>query len=65
MDGDEVIQNYKFLKPTTQVKSADMIQTWENSESYQEYLGFILAIGDSVRGKKLRDTVEISSECQK
>jgi len=65
MDGDEGIQNYKFLKPSTQVKSADMIQTWENSESYQEYLGFILAIGDSVRGKKLRDTVEISSECQK
>ena len=63
-DSISVVQ-YKFVTPTTQIKSPDLIKTWEDSEAYQEYVGFILAIGDTIKGKKLRDETEISEASQR
>ena len=59
------LKHYNFVNPTTQVKSAEMVKTWESSEAYLEYLGFIIAIGDSIKGRKIRETVEISENSQK
>lgn len=44
-----------FKVPEKCVKSALDIPIWERSDAYQEYLGFIFAIGDAIKGKKIRD----------
>ena len=59
------VAQYKFVTPTTQIKSPDLIKTWEESEAYQEYIGFILAIGEAIQGKKLRDVTDKSEACQR
>ena len=64
-DGEEKIPDYDFVEPVTKIKTAEMITVWEKSESYLEYLGFILAIGDSVKGRKITEAVEMSAACQK
>jgi len=48
-----------------QVRCPEDIVKWEASEAYQEYLGFIIAIGDAVKGKKLTDEVEMSECCKR
>jgi len=50
---------------TKQVRSPEDIVRWEASEAYQEYLGFIIAIGDAVKGRKLTDEVEMSESCKR
>jgi len=63
-DGEEKIPDYDFVEPVTKIKTAQMITVWEKSESYLEYLGFILAIGDSIKGRKITEEVETSAACQ-
>ena len=53
MEGDSVMKNYVI--PKKLIKSPDDMPKWEKSEAYQEYLGFIQMIGDSISGKKIRD----------
>ena len=65
MDEQEKIPDYRFVIPSTLVKSAEMIKTWEKSDSYFEYLGFILAIGDSVKGRKIKENIGVSDKSQK
>ena len=65
MDEQEKIPDYRFVIPSTLVKSAEMIETWEKSDSYFEYLGFILAIGDSVKGRKIKENIDVSDKSQK
>jgi len=65
MDEQEKIPDYRFVIPSTLVKSAEMIKTWEKSDSYFEYLGFILAIGDSVKGRKIKENIDVSDKSQK
>ena len=55
MDEQGKMPEFRFVKPSTLVKSADLIKTWEKSDSYFEYLGFILAIGESIKGRKIRN----------
>jgi len=54
-----------FEAATKQVRSPEDIVRWEASEAYQEYLGFIIAIGDAVKGRKLTDEVEMSECCKR
>ena len=56
---------YKFIVPTPQIKTVEMIKTWQESETYLEYLGFITAVGDSIRGRKLSETLETSEACSR
>lgn len=45
--------NYEFMVPKKSIKiPADMV-VWQKSEAYFEYLGFILALNESVQGKAL------------
>ena len=64
-DVAEEVPEYKFVEPVTRIKSAEMISVWEKSESYLEYLGFILAIGESIKGRKITEEVEMSAACHK
>jgi len=54
-----------FVAATKQVRDPGDIIRWEASEAYQEYLGFIIAIGDAVKGRKLTEEVEMSDCCTK
>lgn len=42
-----------------------LLKVWEASEAYQEYLGFIIAIGEAVKDRKLTETVSMSPGCQR
>ena len=64
-DAEDKIPDYNFEEPVTRIKTADMISSWEKSETYLEYLGFILAIGDSIKGRKITEDVETSEACQR
>ena len=50
MDPDHV-----FVRPRKVLRSAQEIKVWEKSEAYTEYLGFVSAIGEAVKGKRIRD----------
>lgn len=51
------------MVPSTQVKSPDMVAVWEQSEAYQEYLGFIMAVGESIKGRTILSAGGQSSTC--
>ncbi|XP_023011968.2 phosphotyrosyl phosphatase activator [Leptinotarsa decemlineata] len=45
------IANHVYVTPMKLVKNMDDMMQWDKSEAYFEYLGFIYAINDSIRGK--------------
>ncbi|XP_050296075.1 serine/threonine-protein phosphatase 2A activator-like [Anthonomus grandis grandis] len=45
-----VADDHIFVSPVKLVKTIDDMVKWDKSEAYFEYLGFIYAINDSVRG---------------
>ncbi|KAF2880365.1 hypothetical protein ILUMI_25812 [Ignelater luminosus] len=46
-----VDEDHEYVVPTKGVKVPDDMRLWEKSEAYFEYLGFILALNDAVKGK--------------
>ncbi|XP_011314342.1 serine/threonine-protein phosphatase 2A activator, partial [Fopius arisanus] len=44
-------KDHVFETPTKAVKTMEDMVTWEKSEAYNEYLGFILALNEAVQGK--------------
>jgi len=55
----------EFEVPTKKIRTVEDIQVWEDSEAYQEYLGFIIAIGEAVKGRKLTEEVPMSDCCKR
>ncbi|XP_076316351.1 phosphotyrosyl phosphatase activator [Tachypleus tridentatus] len=49
-----------FVKPKKEITSFEFMQTWNQSEAYKEYIGFIIAMNEAVRGKKLTDKCFVS-----
>lgn len=45
--------DHEFIAPKKSVKTPSDMAIWEKSEAYFEYLGFILALNESVQGKAL------------
>ncbi|KAL1491420.1 hypothetical protein ABEB36_012021 [Hypothenemus hampei] len=45
-----VNEDHAFVTPVKLVKTQDDMQKWDKSEAYFEYLGFIFAINDSIKG---------------
>lgn len=45
-----VSEDHAFVTPVKLVKTVDDMQKWDKSEAYFEYLGFIFAINDSIKG---------------
>eukprot|EP00092_Neocalanus_flemingeri_P074605 GFUD01092280.1.p1 GENE.GFUD01092280.1~~GFUD01092280.1.p1 ORF type:complete len:434 (-),score=99.24 GFUD01092280.1:22-1323(-) len=65
MGDPDPIPKYHHVVPTTQVKTGDGVAVWEDSEAYQEYLGFIIAIGESVKGRKITEEITMSCCCRR
>ncbi|XP_040567102.1 serine/threonine-protein phosphatase 2A activator [Lepeophtheirus salmonis] len=42
-----------FCVPEKKIKHFEDVKKWEDSEAYQEYLGFIIHIGDRIKNKKI------------
>lgn len=61
----EEVKKKVYVVPTKQVKTVADIALWEASQAYQEYLGFIIAIGEAIKGKKLTDEVGMSPCCER
>ncbi|KAJ8934100.1 hypothetical protein NQ318_010883 [Aromia moschata] len=51
-----VDEDHVFITPVKLIKTIEDMQQWDKSEAYFEYLGFILAINESVKGKKGQDS---------
>jgi len=56
---------FRFTVPSKQITGPDKVKVWEESQAYQDYLGFIMDIGDSIQGKKITDDVQVSKNCSK
>ncbi|XP_054007527.1 serine/threonine-protein phosphatase 2A activator-like [Hylaeus anthracinus] len=52
-DAQLLPDDYEFIVPKKSIKVPADMATWEKSEAYFEYLGFILALNESVQGKAL------------
>ncbi|XP_012266716.2 serine/threonine-protein phosphatase 2A activator-like [Athalia rosae] len=46
-------ENHEFIIPKKAIKIPDDMIAWQKSEAYFEYLGFLLALNESVQGKSL------------
>lgn len=57
-----VSEDHAFVTPVKLVKTIDDMQKWDKSEAYFEYLGFIFAINDSIRGISNSQGSEEASE---
>ena len=55
----------QYVVPNNQIRTAEGVGVWEDSEAYQEYLGFIIAIGESIKGKKMTEEISMSSCCRR
>ncbi|PNF39426.1 Serine/threonine-protein phosphatase 2A activator [Cryptotermes secundus] len=48
-----VSEDHEYLVPKRAITSVEDMQIWEKSEAYFEYLGFIMALNEAVKGKSL------------
>lgn len=51
--GPVSVDDHEFVVPKKAVKTPTDMAIWKKSEAYLEYLGFILALNESVQGKDL------------
>lgn len=56
---------HDFMVPTKKICRPDDMTRWEKSKAYSDLIGFICAMNDSVRNKKLTDECSISDSMQK
>ncbi|XP_069687533.1 serine/threonine-protein phosphatase 2A activator-like [Periplaneta americana] len=49
--GSVVPEDHEYVLPKRAVLNVEDMQIWEKSEAYFEYLGFILALNEAVKGK--------------
>uniref|UniRef100_A0AAR5Q2L5 Serine/threonine-protein phosphatase 2A activator n=1 Tax=Dendroctonus ponderosae TaxID=77166 RepID=A0AAR5Q2L5_DENPD len=57
-----VSEDHAFVTPVKLVKTLDDMQKWDKSEAYFEYLGFIYALNDAIRGKSNSKASEGASQ---
>ncbi|XP_054718912.1 serine/threonine-protein phosphatase 2A activator-like [Uloborus diversus] len=55
----EMLQN--FMTPVKEVSSLGDMKKWDESEAFQEYMGFIISMNEAVKGKKI-SSVAVTSE---
>jgi serine/threonine-protein phosphatase 2A activator len=63
VEGVEGGRKYDFVKPSKQVNSPLKMRVWEESQAYQDYLGFIVSIGENIVGRKITEKINISEQC--
>lgn len=54
-----------FIDPVQAIKSPMNMQTWNTSEAYRDLLGFILTVGESIKGIKSSDECHVSEPIEK
>ncbi|WAR31438.1 PTPA-like protein [Mya arenaria] len=55
--------NHEFMVPKKEIgPGPDDIPKWEKSEAYRDLIGFLLAMNDAVKGKKISDARVFSPE---
>ncbi|CAL1289113.1 unnamed protein product [Larinioides sclopetarius] len=55
----------EFITPVKEIHSLADMRKWENSDAYHEYTGFIMAMNEAVKGKKISDVVVTSENVTK
>ncbi|BFZ05660.1 hypothetical protein BsWGS_08699 [Bradybaena similaris] len=55
------VSTHTFIVPEKQIKLPEDISIWEKSQAYADLLGFILALNDAIKNKKIRDQYPVSS----
>ncbi|XP_054920827.1 serine/threonine-protein phosphatase 2A activator-like isoform X2 [Dermacentor andersoni] len=50
----------EYVEPRRQVHMPDDMARWTKSEAYSEYVGFILALNEKIKGKKITDDLLLS-----
>ena len=55
----------EFKEPVREVKSPMQMGAWQTSEAYRDLLGFIMTVGESVRGKKTTQQCHVSETTEK
>ncbi|XP_070531664.1 serine/threonine-protein phosphatase 2A activator-like [Ptychodera flava] len=63
--GDDNKTAHQFMKPQKEIKTPMDLPKWEKSQAYRDYMGFVMSLNESVKGKKLTDDCEVSEACQK
>ncbi|WAR31383.1 PTPA-like protein [Mya arenaria] len=57
------LDNHEFMVPKKEIgPGPDDIPKWEKSEAYRDLIGFLLAMNDAVKGKKISDARVFSPE---
>lgn len=64
MDSSDAVEK-EYCVPTKEISSIIDMKRWEESEAYYEYNGFILAMNQAVKGKKISDIVITSDIVKK
>ncbi|XP_059145992.1 serine/threonine-protein phosphatase 2A activator-like [Physella acuta] len=59
------IPTHTFMQPEKQIKLPNDIPRWEKSQAYSDLLGFILALNEAVKNKKIRDQYHSSPLIEK
>lgn len=54
-----------FIDPVQAIKPPMNMQTWNTSEAYRDLLGFILTVGESIKGIKSSDECHVSEPIEK
>lgn len=50
----------QYKVPTKEIYEPQDLKKWEESEAYRDLVGFITAINDAVKGKKISDSYPVS-----
>ncbi|XP_023244642.1 serine/threonine-protein phosphatase 2A activator-like [Centruroides sculpturatus] len=59
MSGENMSEEPKdYVTPVRKIMAMSDMPKWEKSEAYSEYMGFILAMNEAVKGKKISDAKE-------
>ncbi|KAH9489122.1 hypothetical protein Btru_057132 [Bulinus truncatus] len=59
------IKSHTFCVPEKLIKLPDDMPRWEKSQAYADLLGFILAMNEAIKNKKIRDQYPVSSVIEK
>ncbi|XP_050510463.1 serine/threonine-protein phosphatase 2A activator-like [Diabrotica virgifera virgifera] len=65
-DGSIVPDHHVYVIPSKLIKTTDDMRSWEKSETYYEYLGFIYTLNDAIKGKSIEQaSANVSTEIDK
>ncbi|XP_038046919.1 serine/threonine-protein phosphatase 2A activator-like [Patiria miniata] len=57
--------SHQYIDPIKRIKSVEHVAAWEKSQAYQDFMGFIMLVNTSVKGKKITECTTSSEICKK